>query len=222
MTKECLLRKELSPKAIAVFDSQDVLPVSYILDTTHTSHLLRCHNPTGGLLYAFPAQKRETQCASLHLGSMPRIEEHPDGQGYRFTWEAITSRKTRLICIIYKWNIRSISDMLLEVCSAPCDVMTASIEQVMYVLAWLKTLAEPAEEEIAMITESTMDAMSRLDAPQPGFSWCGYGWKTHCPLLGDMLVALGITFPTSSICSSSLLVACWRQIAQEMEKVLAC
>src|SRR5437764_2103783 len=38
-------------------------------------------------------------CASIHLGGMPRIEEYPDGQGYRFTWEAITSRKTRLFCI---------------------------------------------------------------------------------------------------------------------------
>ena len=41
-------------------------------------------------------------CASLHLGGMPRIEEYPDGQGYRFTWEAITSRKTRLFCIVYR------------------------------------------------------------------------------------------------------------------------
>jgi hypothetical protein len=162
------------------------------------------------------------QCAVLHLGGMPRIEEYLNGQGYRFTWEAITSRKTRLYCMIYRWNMRSISDMLLEVCSAPCDVMTASIEQVRSVLAWLITLEEPGKEEAATITKSSMDAMRRLDMPPPGFSWCGYAWKTHCPLLGDMLVVLGITFPTSSICSPSLLVACWRQIAQEMEKVLAC
>ena len=75
-------------------------------------------------------------CAqSLHLGGMPRIEEYPDGQGYRFTWEAITSRKTRLFCIVYNWNIGSISDMLREACSAPCDVLTASMEQVRSVLA---------------------------------------------------------------------------------------
>ena len=74
-------------------------------------------------------------CASLHLGGMPRIEEYPDGQGYRFTWEAITSRKTRLFCIVYNWNIGSISDMLREACSAPCDVLTASMEQVRSMLA---------------------------------------------------------------------------------------
>ena len=73
-----------------------------------------------------------------------------------------------------------------------------------------------------LLTESTMDSMSRLDAPLPGFAWCGYGWKSSCPLLGQVLVALGITFPTSSICSPSLLVACWRQIAREIERVLAC
>ena len=72
------------------------------------------------------------------------------------------------------------------------------------------------------LTESTMDTMSQFDTPAPGFSWCGYGWKSSCPLLGHVLVALGITFPDSSICSPSLLVACWRQIAREIEGVLAC
>ncbi len=161
-------------------------------------------------------------CAALHLGGMPRIEEYPDGQGYRFTWEAITSRKTRLFCILYRWNISSISEMLREACSAPCDVLTASLEQVRSMLAWLKTLPDPEMEEVTMLSESTMDAMSQCNTPQPGFSWCGYGWKSSCPLLGQVLVALGITFPTSSVCSQSLLVACWRQIAREMEKVLVC
>jgi hypothetical protein len=161
-------------------------------------------------------------CASLHLGGMPRIEEYPDGQGYRFTWEAITSRKTRLFCIIYRWNERSISNVLLEACAAPCDVPAAPLEQVRSVLAWLKTLPDPEKEEVTMLSESTLDAMSQCNTPQPGFSWCGYGWKSSCPLLGQVLVTLGITFPTSSICSQSLLVACWRQIAQEMEKVLVC
>src|SRR6266702_4293784 len=97
-------------------------------------------------------------CASLHLGGMPGIKEYPDGQGYRFTWEAITSRKTRLFCILYRWNIRSITNMLLEVCSAPCDVLTASLEQVRSMLAWLKTLPDPEKEEVTMLSESTMDA----------------------------------------------------------------
>ena len=161
-------------------------------------------------------------CAALHLGGMPRIEEYPDRKGYRFTWEAISSRKTRLFCIVYNWNTVSISDMLREVYAAPCDVLTASMEQVRSVLAWLKTLAEPGKEEIMMLTESKMDSLSRVVAPLPGFSWCGYGWKSSCPLLGQVLVALGITFPTSSICSPSLLVACWRQIARVIEGVQTC
>ena len=74
-------------------------------------------------------------CASLHLGGVPRIEEYPDGQGYRFTWEAITSRKTRLFCIVYTWNMGSRSELLFEACSAPCDVVTAPMEQVRSVLA---------------------------------------------------------------------------------------
>jgi len=161
-------------------------------------------------------------CASLHLGGMPRIEEYPDGQGYRFTWEAITSRKTRLFCIVYTWNMSSISELLLEVCSAPYDVLTAPMEQVRSVLAWLKTLLDPEKEEVTMLSENTMDAMSRCNTPQPGFSWCGYGWKSSCPLLGQVLLTLGMTFPDSSICSPGLLVACWRQIAREIERVLVC
>jgi hypothetical protein len=161
-------------------------------------------------------------CAALHLGGMPRIEEYPDKQGYRLAWEAIMSRYTRLFCIVYKWNTSSISDLLREACSTHCDVMTSPMEQVQSVLAWLKTLAEPGKEEIALLTESVHDRMNRRDPPQPGFSWCGYAWKARCPALGEVLVAFGMTFPTSSICSPSLLVACWRQIAREIEEVLAC
>ena len=161
-------------------------------------------------------------CSALHLGGMPRIEEYPDGQGYRFTWEAITSRKTRLFSIIYGWNVCSTTNVLLEACSAPCDVLTASMEQVRGMLAWLKILTEPGKEEAMSLTESTITTMSQCNTPQPGFSWCGYGWKSSCPLLGQVLVALGMTFPDSSICSPNLLVACWRQIAREMEKVLIC
>jgi hypothetical protein len=161
-------------------------------------------------------------CASLHLGGMPRIEEYPDGQGYRFTWEAITSRKTRLFCILYRWNVCTIANVLLEACSAPYDVLTASMEQVRSMLGWLKILTEPEKEKVVLLTESTMASMSQFDTPLPGFSWCGYGWKSSCPFLGQVLVALGMTFPDSSICSPSLLVACWRQIAREIERVLAC
>ena len=153
---------------------------------------------------------------------MPRIEEYPDGQGYRFTWEAITSRKTRLFCIVYNWNIGSISKMLREVCAGPCDVLTASMEQVRSVLAWLKILTEHGKEEAVLLTESTLASMSQFDIPLPGFVWCGYGWKSSCPLTGQVLVTLGMTFPTSSICSPVLLVACWRQIAGAIEGVLAC
>ena len=161
-------------------------------------------------------------CASLHLGGMPRIEEYPDGQGYRFTWEAITLRKTRLFCIIYRWNACSTVNVPLEACSALCDVLTASLEQVRSMLAWLKTLAEPGKEEAVLLSENDMNSMRHLHTPLPGFSWCGYGWKSSCPFLGQVLVALGMTFPDSSICSPSLLVACWRQIAREIERVLAC
>jgi len=96
------------------------------------------------------------------------------------------------------------------------------MEQVRSVLAWLKTLLDPEKEEVTMLSENTMDAMSRCNTPQPGFSWCGYGWKSSCPLLGQVLLTLGMTFPDSSICSPGLLVACWRQIAREIERVLVC
>ena len=69
------------------------------------------------------------------------------------------------------------------------------MEQVRSVLAWLKTLPDPEKEEVMMLTENTMDAMSQCNTPQPGFSWCGYGWKSSCPLLGQVLVTLGMTFP---------------------------
>jgi len=89
-------------------------------------------------------------------------------------------------------------------------------------LAWLKILTEPGKEEVVLLTESTMASMSQFDTPLPGFVWCGYVWKSSCPLTGQVLVALGMTFPPSSICTLSLLVACWRQIAREIEVVLAC
>jgi hypothetical protein len=161
-------------------------------------------------------------CAFLHLGGIPTIEEYLDGQGYRFGWQARTLRNTRLFCHIYRWNFCSISKGLLEVASAPCDVPTAPKAQVRNVLAWLKTLAEPGKEEAVLLTGNDMKSVNRLHPPAPGFAWCGYGWKTHCHLLGDILVAPGMTFPDSSLCSPGLLVACWRQIACEIERVLVC
>src|SRR5260370_39267056 len=80
-------------------------------------------------------------CAAQHLGGMPRIEEYTNGQGYRLTWQAITSPHARLFCIIYKWNTSSKQDIIREACAAPSDVLTAPMEQVRSVLAWLKTLS---------------------------------------------------------------------------------
>jgi hypothetical protein len=66
------------------------------------------------------------QCASLYLGGIPTIEEYLDSQGYRFSWQTRTRRHTRLFCQIYRWNLRSISEVLLEGDSVPCDVPISS------------------------------------------------------------------------------------------------
>jgi hypothetical protein len=107
----------------------------------------------------------------------------------------------------------------LEVDSTPRDVPTAPKAQVRNILTWLKTLAEPGKEQTALLTENDMNS---LHPPVPGFAWCGYGWKDSCPVLGQVLLTLGMTFPDSTICSPGLLVACWRQIAREIEGVLVC
>ena len=146
-------------------------------------------------------------CAALHLGGMPGIEEYPNGQDYHLAWEAITSQHTRFFCIVYNWNISSIVDMLREACAAPSDVLTMPMEYVQSLLAWLKMLPDPGKEETTMLIENVRERVSRLDPPGTGFSWCGYAWKTSCPLLGEVLIALGMTFPSSSNCSCSLLVA---------------
>jgi hypothetical protein len=112
--------------------------------------------------------------------------------------------------------------MLQAVSAAPYDVLAAPPEQVRSLLAWLKTFAVPGKEEAVLLTESEMKSVNRLHPPAPGFAWCGYAWKSLCPLLGQMLVTLGMTFPDSSICSPDLLVACWRQIACAIEGVLVC
>ena len=123
-------------------------------------------------------------CAALHLGGMPRVEEYLNGRGYRFFWDGITRQQTRLFCIVYNWNVGSISDVLREACATHCDVLSTPMEDVKRVVDWLKTLAEPGKEEATMITESIYDHLSRLDPPKPGFSWCGYAWKSWCPFLG--------------------------------------
>jgi hypothetical protein len=161
-------------------------------------------------------------CASLHLGGIPTIEEYLDGQGYRFSWQARTRRHTRLFCMIYRWNKSSISEMVREGDSAPYDVPTALKAQVRNILAWLKDLAEPGKEEAVLLTQTDMKSMNLLHPPAPGFTWCGYGWKGSCPVLGQVLLTLGMTFPDSTICSPGLLVACWRQIAREIERTLVC
>jgi hypothetical protein len=89
-------------------------------------------------------------------------------------------------------------------------------------MAWLKTLGEPGKDEGVLLTQNDMNSMNRLHPPAPGFAWCSYGWKSVCPVLGQVLVALGMIFPDSSLCSPGLLVACWRQIAREIERVLVC
>jgi len=161
-------------------------------------------------------------CAALYLGGMPRIEEYPNGQGYRLTWEGIQSPYARFFCLLYALNTRTMQETLAEACFAPGDIPTTPMEHVRSVLGWLKNLSDPGEHEATLLPQSLHDRVNRLDPPKPGCSWCGYAWQTPCPLLGNVLVALGMTFPSWSICSSSLLVACWRQIAREMERVLAC
>jgi hypothetical protein len=112
--------------------------------------------------------------------------------------------------------------MLRAVSGAPYDVLIAPPEQVGSLLAWLKTCAEPVKEEAVLLTESEMMSVNRLHPSATGFAWCGYAWKSSCPILGQMLVTLGMTFPDLSICSLGLLVACWRQIACAIEGVLVC
>ncbi len=161
-------------------------------------------------------------CAALQLGGMPRIEEYPNGQGYRFAWDGIQSLHARFFCLLYASHNSSLQESLRKACSLPSDIPAASIEHVRSVLGWLKTLPDPREQEAMPLPQSLYEHMNRLSPPKPGLSWCGYCWQAQSPLLGNVLIAPGMTFPTWSICSSSLLVACWRQIAQEMERVLSC
>ncbi len=161
-------------------------------------------------------------CAAIHFGGMPRIEEYPNGQGYRFTWEGMQSPHARFFCLLYASNPHFLQESLIQACSTHGDIPTTPIEHMRSVLRWLKTLPDPGVHEITPLPQSLHNHVNRLEPPKPGFSWCGYSWRASCPPLGHMLVALGMTFPTWSICSSSLLVACWRQIAREMEKVLSC
>jgi len=161
-------------------------------------------------------------CAALQLGGMPRIEEYPNGQGYRFMWERIQSPHVRFFCLLYASHNSSLQASLRKACSLPSDIPTASIEHVRSVLGWLKTLPDPREQEATPLPQSLHEHMNQIAPPKPGLSWCGYSWQAQSSPVGKVLVAPGMTFPIWSICSSSLLVACWRQIAQAMERVLAC
>jgi len=161
-------------------------------------------------------------CAAIHLGGMPRIEEYSGRQGYRFTWEGMQSPHARFFCLLYASNTNSLQESLRKACSTHGDIPTTPIEHMRSVFRWLKTLPDPGEYEITPLPQSLLNHVNRLEPPKPGFSWCGYSWLAWCPLIGHVLVALGMTFPICSICSSSLLVACWRQIAREMERVLIC
>ena len=53
-------------------------------------------------------------CAALHLGGMPRIEEYPNGQGYRFTWEGVQSPHARFFCLLYASHNSSLQELLRE------------------------------------------------------------------------------------------------------------
>ena len=161
-------------------------------------------------------------CAALHLGGMPKIEEYPNGQGYRFTWEGVQSPHARFFCLLYASHNSSLQELLREAVSLPSDIPTAFREHVRSVLGWLKTLADPGEQEAKPLPQSLYDHLNWFSPPRPGSSWCGYCWQAKSPPFGKVLVALSMTFPTWSICSSSLLVACWRKIAQAMERVLVC
>ena len=161
-------------------------------------------------------------CAALQLGGMPEIEEYPNGQGYRFMWERIQSPHVRFFCMLYASHNSSLQESLRKACSLPSDIPAASREHVRSVLGWLKALPDPGEQEATPLPQSLYEHMNQIAPPKPGRSWCGYCWQAQSPPLGKVLVASGMTIPTWSICSSSLLVACWRQIAQAMERVLAC
>jgi len=161
-------------------------------------------------------------CAALQLGGMPRIEEYPNGLGYRFVWERIQSPNARFFYLLYASHNSSLQESLRKACSLPSDIPAASIEHVRSVLGWLKTLPDPREQEATPLPQSLYEHMNQIAPPKSGLSWCGYCWQAQSSPLGKVLVAPGMTFPTWSNCSSSLLVACWRQIAREMERMLAC
>lgn len=161
-------------------------------------------------------------CASIHLGGMPRIEEYYNGCGYRLTWEARKSPWARLCCIVYKSNIYSNRDLLAEACASSSDVLTTPVGQMRRMFTWLMELPDPQKGEAMLLPKDIQEAMSRMNPPQSGFSWCGYAWRSECPTMGQVLIAQAITYPSSLMCLAELLVACWRQIAGVMYEVLAC
>jgi hypothetical protein len=73
---------------------------------------------------------------------------------------------------------------------------------------------------MALFPENIGDLLRPRDPLNAGPSWCGYGWRTDYSMVGVMAVASGSTFLSSSACSLRLLMACWRQRALSMERVL--
>src|SRR5260370_25900359 len=73
-------------------------------------------------------------CAALQLGGMPRIEEYPNRQGYRFMWERIQSPHVRFFCLLYASHNSPLQESLRQACSLPSDIPTPSIEHLTTVL----------------------------------------------------------------------------------------
>jgi len=90
----------------------------------------------------------------------------------------------------------------------------------MSILRWLETLYEPEGDEMVLFPENTGDLLHRRGPLNAGPSWCGFRWRTGYSMLGDMAVAPGSTFPSSSACSLRLLIARWEVIARGMEWVI--
>ena len=194
------------------------------LSAEQRSHLAHRLGADASILSLLPASICPI-CAAIHLGRMPGIEEDCNGRGYRFTWTGTKQPHLRVCCIIEK-NISSIKyspnvqNSPFATFATPGDVVLSPLKQVRSILHCLTTLPEPEREEAMSLSESTCDLLNRRDRLEPGLAWCGYSWIAQCSALGDVLVALGMTFPSSSVCSLGFLVACWQQVARTMERVL--
>jgi hypothetical protein len=113
----------------------------------------------------------------------------------------------------YNWNLRSILNPLAEAFSDSGDVVLSPLKHAVSTLRWLETLPEPEGGVIVPFPENTGELLHRRDLLNAGPSWCGYGWRTDYSMVGDRVVAPGSMFPSLSVCSLRLLMACWRQRA---------